>query len=315
MKNRDQYSCTSNVVKLLKHTSKLGLLQKGVVSPIMVHMIPTHKCQLNCIHCCFRNRQDKLADMPFDVWRTGIDSFIQIGVKAYEFTGGGDPLLWPYLEEAIDYLHHRRRSIGLITNGLGYVGNIGFLDWVRISLNTLDYTDLDMDKFLDACVPITFCYIWNPLSDKHIDGIITFANHYKRICRIAPDCIQPLSDIEKDISHIKERLKEFPDNKYVFLSDFNINTARKGNNCRIHMIKPCFYLDGWVYACPSAELAIENNKCVQESTRICKYDEILQYYSKSAFKTYNFTCSYCKYVQQQEFLEDLLMDTDFNDFA
>lgn len=315
MLDRDKYSCTSNVVKLLKHTTKLGLLQKGIISPVMVHIIPTHRCQLNCVHCCFRNRKNKLADMSFEVFCKGIDDFVNLGVGAFEFTGGGDPLLWPHLDEAIRHLKYKRRNIGLITNGLVHRSSLVLLDWIRISLNTLDYVDLDITKFLDDRIPITFCYIWNSYSDDNISKIVEYANGHRIVCRVAPDCIQPLDKIEADISHIKVRLSEFKDNRYVFLSDFNINTVRKDNKCRIHMIKPCFYLDGWVYACPSAELAMENDKQVQESTRICKHDDILRFYSKNASKSYDFPCSYCKYVQQQEFLEILLTETDFNEFC
>lgn len=326
MDENEQYSCTSNTVKLLKHLTVLSNLQNGIISPIMVHIIPTHKCQLKCVHCCFRNRKDKLADMELDVFIQGIQAFIELGVNAFEFTGGGDPLLWEHMNIASKYLYVRGKHCGLITNGLA-LNELMFpeyFDWVRVSLNTLDYIfkDYEIKAFTDKVrslkekTEVSFCYIWNEFSDRNIEKIIAFSNEMNIVCRIAPDCIQPLHKIEEDIKHIRSKLEFFSNNKKTFLSDFNIDLVRKNNHCRIHMIKPCFYLDGWVYACPSAELAVENDRQVQEKARICHYTDIAEYYiSGRANRYYELNCSYCKYVKQQEFLEDLLMETFFNDFA
>ena len=100
------------------------------------------------------------------------------------------------------------------------------------------------------------------------------------------------------------------------MSDFNVDTHRRNNNCYIHMIKPCFYVDGYVYACPSAELALENDRQIAPHARICHFSEIEEYYkSDAAAKPNHLACSYCKYNKQQELLEDLLTETDFNEFA
>ena len=166
MKDQDKYSCTSNTVKLLKHLDKLKSIQEGKIIPIMAHIIPTHKCQLKCVHCCFRNRKDKLADMSWEVWETGITQFLDIGVKAYEFTGGGDPMLWSHINEASRFLKNNGAHIGLITNGLAVkdLDDPLLFDWIRVSLNTLDYS-LDLDFAIDFLkkwgANVSFCYIWN----------------------------------------------------------------------------------------------------------------------------------------------------------
>jgi len=312
------HSYTSNTVKLLKHIDKLKSIQNGYISPIMVHMIPTHKCQLNCVHCCFKNRKDKDAEMPLDQWKEALDQIRKLGTSAIEFTGGGDPTMWTHINDAVEYAATYGFRMGLITNGLGpyKVYDWSKFDWVRVSLNSLDYNrKIDLRPLLDE-THVSFCYIWNELSDKKIKEVIDFANEYEIVCRLAPDCITTLDNIQKQLDHIREVLKNFPDNKYVFLSDFNIDLYRRNNDCRIHMIKPCLYLDGYLYACPSAELAMENDKQISTKTRICKYDEIYDYYrSEEAQKAKSFDCSYCKYVKQQELLEDLLTETTFNEFA
>jgi MoaA/NifB/PqqE/SkfB family radical SAM enzyme len=328
MKDGDKYSCTSNVVKLLKHLGTLKEIQEGRPTPIMVHMIPTHKCQLKCVHCCFRNRKDKLADMEWKVWLEGMHQFIDLGTKAFEFTGGGDPLLWPHINDAIDFIWMSTEKLhaGLITNGLALrdLKHPEYLDWIRVSLNTLDYIiddgleplfEKNIRNIMEA-TSVSFCYIWNKFSDNNIGKVVEFSNRLGIVCRMAPDCIQTPQQIEAEVEHIAFSLQPFKDNEKVFLSDFNVKTVRKNNHCYIHTLKPCFYLDGWIYACPSAELAIENNRQVADSVRVCTYDQIFNYYtSEKAIKHKEFDCSYCKYVEQNELIEALLMPTDFNDFA
>ena len=313
----NKYSVTSNTVKLLKHLDTLKGLQEGKVSPIMVHFLPTHRCQLDCIHCCFKNRKDKKADIPFEWFWEAFKQFLKLGTTSWELSGGGEPTLWPDINKAMECFHDMGCHVGIITNGLGgdKVRHWEWFDWVRVSLNTLDYKDdLDLGYLKDT--RISFCYIWNEHSRKRFPRVAEFAKQHKTICRVAPDCIVSTWHIEKQISAIRETLLNYEDNRYIFLSDFNVQIARRNHDCRIHMIKPCFYVDGWVYSCPSAELAVENDKQIQPKTRVCRYDEIYEWYtSPEAMKSRILDCSYCKYAKTQEFLEDLLTETEFNEFA
>jgi len=314
---RKDLSVTSNIAKLLKHLNTLEKLQHGKVTPIMVHAMLTHRCQLNCVHCCFKNRQNKKADIKLEVFIEAMRWFRELGTKSIELTGGGDPVLYPQVNTVLRYLKQNKWHIGVITNGLGgsLVDHWEWFDWVRVSLNTLDYQD-DLELGYLNGIPTSFCYIWNENSPKRIGRVIDYANEKQTICRLAPDCIMPTWLIEKQLDSIRETMSRYPDNEYVFLSDFNIQTKRKNHNCYIHMIKPCFYIDGWVYSCPSAELAYENDKQIQNKTRICRYDKIYEFYtSDKAIQHKSHDCSYCKYVDQQELLEALLAETEFNEFA
>jgi MoaA/NifB/PqqE/SkfB family radical SAM enzyme len=285
----------------------------------MVHIIPTHRCQLSCVHCCFKNKKDKTADMPWAMFEMAMSQFSYLGTRALEFTGGGDPALWPYINEAVEWGHKNGFAMGIITNGLGddKIKDWSKFKWVRVSLNTLEYRDLDLSH-LHGC-HISFCYIWHENSAEFLHHIVQFSNDHQIVCRMAPDCIQPLEGIEKTLEVMKGSLAAYEvyhENKYVFVSDFNVETVRSSNSCYIHMIKPCLYLDGWVYACPSAELAVENDRQVQEKTRICTYDHVASFYrSPEAIQPREYDCSFCKYVAQQDLLDALLLSTDFNEFA
>ena len=62
----NKYSITSNRVKLFKHLKKLQVIQRGIQAPILLHLSLTNKCDSNCIHCCFSEREKNLS-LPFDL--------------------------------------------------------------------------------------------------------------------------------------------------------------------------------------------------------------------------------------------------------
>lgn len=275
---------------------------------------------MKCIHCCFKNRKDKNLSMPLEMYKSGMSQFHKLGTRAVEITGGGDPTLYEYINEILEFLHSLSFHIGVNTNGLEAkrVDLWKLCDWVRISMNVFDYyEDIDISHIRNSGTKISTCYIWNQLSTFEIlEKVVRWSNENKIPCRIAPDCIIPLEKIDMSLETIFEMLNQFKNNEYVFLSDFNISTTRHNQNCFVHMIKPCFYTDGNVYACPSAELAYEHDSQIQAKTKICSWENILDFYTSSeATKPKTIDCSYCKYAKQQILLEETLMETTFNDFA
>ena len=323
----DAFSHTSNTVKLLKHLNKLKDLQQGCTpSPIMVHTMPTHRCQLQCDHCCFKNREDFQLDVDPFVYMLGVTQFWMLGTRALELTGGGEPTLYPHLGRCLDYFFKLGMKVGLITNGLS-LDRISYylpkLSWVRVSLNTLDYKEPNalrtaMNLLIGAKTHFSFCYIWNKNSSHRFDAVADFVQTYKAACRISPDCIQSLDAIEAEMAMIADQLNEprYKNNDYLFLSNFNTTLTRRNDHCYIHLIKPALYTDGFVYPCPSAELAIENNKSINSNFALCHASEVYTHYLSQNFKKCLFhDCSYCKYSLQQDLLEDLLTRTEFNEFA
>ena len=309
-----EYSVTSNTVKLLKHLENLDLLQRGIVQPIMVHVMPTHRCQLNCVHCCFKNRKNLKLDMDFGLLKNSLDQFYDLRVRAIELTGGGEPVLYPYISDFLEYA--KKFHVGLITNGLNIeriAEYLADLSWVRLSLNPIDYgwNLMPAMKVLRASnVPVSFCYIWNQFSPKKIKEVGQFAEYHNIICRVSPDCINLSQTITTQSWEIEHYILNM---KYLFGVKHKIR--RKNNDCRIWMIKPALYTDGYIYPCPSAELAWENNYQINEKLRICHGSEVEKFYISSEPHKLECDCSFCKYAEQQEFLENLLMETDFNEFA
>ena len=139
--------------------------------------------------------------------------------------------------------------------------------------------------------------------------------------RIAFNAIKDVNEVKKDIEKIRAALQEYEINndtklKYAFLSDFNFKGERRNDNCYMHMVKPFLFTDGHIYACPSAELSLENNyNYVPESQfMVCDIDGIEEFYSKPP-TTRKHACNFCKYAMQNELIDDILTKTEHNEFA
>ena len=90
--------------KLVHHLDHLKKMQAGeIVGAIHLSVFPTNFCQLNCPYCCFGKTERTDEELSIIDFKTAIDSLLPVGLKAVEFSGGGDPLLWHYFSEAVTY--------------------------------------------------------------------------------------------------------------------------------------------------------------------------------------------------------------------
>lgn len=318
----NKFSITSNQVKLLKHMDSLQRIQNGKHSPVLLHLSITNRCNQNCIHCCFAGR-DKTLELDYIDIISAINKFRQFGLKSVELTGGGEPTKHRRINEVIDFINSTGLKLGMNTNALeiDHVYYWERFEWVRVALNYLDYcNDEDLIKFKDnikelmSKTKVTACYIVpQQFGVKNLKKVIKFANELKVYTRIAPDCIQDPKDIRHSIDNIKRVIDIEKDNIYTFCSDFNVYLY-ENEVCMIHFIKPFLYTDGYVYCCPSSELAVENSRTMNHNLRVCHMDDILKYYN-GPLHTFEHKCSYCKYALQNNLLYSLITETENNFFV
>lgn len=335
-------SVTSNHVKLLKHLDKLQIIQQGgVASPVMFHMSPCNPCNLTCTFCCFANRAMK--DMlTVDQMKKAIDSFRALGTKGLEFTGGGEPTLHPHLDEVVRYAHDAGLTIGICTNGsrLERVKTWNLFSWVRLGMYGWDEGyKYKLDVLREAGVKISGAYIWNlhfeTSENPNITGkwkttvgkkkstnfqkeenfykMLEFVEREKIPTRIAFNVIKDQEIVKRDLETIRKLISDM-DLKYAFLSDFNYKSERRNDHCYMHLVKPFVFTDGNVYVCPCAEFAPENNYDVNSEFKLCDIDGILDFY-KTAARRRHHACSFCKFAAQNELVDDILVETEDNDFA
>jgi MoaA/NifB/PqqE/SkfB family radical SAM enzyme len=106
--------------KLLAAHRKLRefrMLVKGLVStrhPLLVHIIPTRRCNLACTYC--NEFDDFSKPVPLEEMFRRIDRLGKMGTAIVTISGG-EPLLHPELDAVIGRIRHNGIMAGMITNG------------------------------------------------------------------------------------------------------------------------------------------------------------------------------------------------------
>lgn len=140
---KDEYS----PYKVVHHLDKLEELRQGrQIAPVQIHLVPTNRCNQNCVFCAYR-----LPDYPSakDFQTTDqipsaklleiIDSCRELGVRAIQYTGGGEPLAHPAIADAFRRTLDHGLDLALVSNGQALNDELLELltdvAWVRISVD------------------------------------------------------------------------------------------------------------------------------------------------------------------------------------
>lgn len=140
-----------SALKFLRFDDRLQALAEGrIVAPVHVRVKPTNLCNHNCWYCAYRT--DDLAlgsemlekdSIPAEKMHALAHEFIEIGVKAVTFSGGGEPLLYKPLPEIIEVLAQGGIRVAALSNGSNLKGRMAdafaqYGTWIRISLDAWD---------------------------------------------------------------------------------------------------------------------------------------------------------------------------------
>jgi sulfatase maturation enzyme AslB (radical SAM superfamily) len=108
-----------------------------------VYLRVTNRCNKNCDFCFYKNDPKQIGDMPISLLKSLIEKELEncpVNSRLYvEFTGG-EPTLYKYLKESLEYLaKDKRLSITVETNcsTLDTSEFIDILDIFRIKDNYL----------------------------------------------------------------------------------------------------------------------------------------------------------------------------------
>lgn len=131
-------------LKIFEHMDSLQKVKRGErIAPIYVRIKPTNRCNQNCYYCHYKNPYLQLDqyrpedEIPREKMLEIVQDFQGIGVKAVTFSGGGEPLLYPYIEETMQAVLDAGIDLSIITNGSLLIGRkaelLSHAKWVRIS--------------------------------------------------------------------------------------------------------------------------------------------------------------------------------------
>ncbi len=149
------------------------------VAPLHVRIKPTNVCNHGCYFCAYRRDDLSLGSsmevrdrLPREKMREIVDDLIAMDVKAVTFSGGGEPLIYPFLGETLERLADAGIKIGILTNGTQLRGKLAdtvarTTAWVRISIDGWDgpsyaqNRNVPEDSFAQVLANMAaFCAAW-----------------------------------------------------------------------------------------------------------------------------------------------------------
>jgi len=136
------------VNKLAYHPDVIRKLRAGDNNTLLqVHLMPQNLCNQSCNFCSYRmsdNKNAMLFDeskmLPIEVISELIGHFKELGVRAIEVTGGGEPLAHKNKYEMFEMLFDAGFDVGLVTNGTLVTDRLAELlapnlTWMRVSID------------------------------------------------------------------------------------------------------------------------------------------------------------------------------------
>ena len=118
--------------------------------PLLVHLIPTRRCNLTCTYC--NEFDDFSAPVPTEEMFGRIDRLAEFGTSVITISGG-EPLLHPELDAIIGRIRRHGILCGIITNGYLLTAerierlNRAGLEFLQISIDNLQPDDVSKKSF------------------------------------------------------------------------------------------------------------------------------------------------------------------------
>ena len=165
-------------LKFFRFREQLEALENGhVAPPVHVRIKPMNPCNHDCWYCAYHDENLQLGNlmnykdkMPREKLMEIIDDIAEMGGRAVTFSGGGEPLIYPHIAEAVNKLGHHGIKVATLTNGSHLHGEIAEAfakhgTWIRISIdgwNAESYSKIRNVKIMEF--------------DKVLNNIKGFAN-------------------------------------------------------------------------------------------------------------------------------------------
>jgi len=305
-------------LKIFRHKEKLDAIGRGEVTPpLYVRIKPTNACNHHCYYCSYGNpeevkqhvselraRFNPKDQIAWEIMAALIKDLGEMTVRAVTFSGGGEPLLYPYIEEAMRLVLESGIDLSVITNGSlldeGRADILKEAKWVRISMDSCrrerygEIRKVKQEMFDKIAANIShFSRIKNPDCELGINFVITpknadeiydmavFArdlgvNHIKMCAVIDPDMESVHGPIKGQVLEGIERTRALQEEHFKVISKYEDDLAlnavfeRTYRRCPIQQIIPVVAADAKVYVChdkayvPGGELGSLKEKSFQE---------------------------------------------------
>jgi len=134
--------------KLVHHQKIIeDLKQVKQVVPIQVQIVPSNVCNQKCLFCAYRMKEylsnetfDERQILSFDKIIEILDDCKEMGVKAVQYTGGGEPLIHLRIKDIFKHTFQNKLELALVSNGMSLDEELcdllGDASWIRISVDS-----------------------------------------------------------------------------------------------------------------------------------------------------------------------------------
>lgn len=156
-------------LKIFAHSQVLNDIGEGKrVAPVYIRIKPTNYCNHKCYYCSYadsalglRDSVNKQDQIPWEKMKEIIIDIADMGVKAVTFSGGGEPLVYPYIVETMQKVLEAGIDLSVITNGQNLKGEraevLKNAKWVRVSFDAANaetyakVRQLPSEAFCEVC--------------------------------------------------------------------------------------------------------------------------------------------------------------------
>lgn len=301
------------VHKLLRHPEHLAKIKQGVlVAPLHVSLWPTVNCQLNCQYCCCKNMKTLGNELTWEQFTVAIDTLSKYGTKAIEYSGGGEPLLWPYFEKSVDYAFSKGLKLSLITNGLLLneisTETLKKFSWIRVSVQSPAHMKSISYKRIPTQVSCSYI-IGNNVDPSVLDKFHAVAKQENIILRVA---IERPADEGRE-AEICDTLLYHELRDYLFFSDKESGTPL---GCYMAWVRAAIDWRGNFLPCPSIQLNEETKGFIPDDFILCRVEDLETWLFYNTPSDLGFKCKFCNCGKENnDFIHNLLKDEPDDEFV
>ena len=120
--------------KLFWHGDRMQQwLTTGRTNPVLAEIAVTGYCNARCPWCFFRDKSDS-ERIDTEVMLYTIPRLKLIGLKAINWTGGGEPTVHPDFDKFVEAAANHGLKQGIFSNGYKEIPHQDKFEWIRISL-------------------------------------------------------------------------------------------------------------------------------------------------------------------------------------
>lgn len=327
---------TSTGDKFLLHKESIDSYKRGEGRTIIsTHISPEGICNLKCPYCSVAYRT-VFNRINIEVIEKYVSILKERGLKAAILTGGGEPTLYPQINELVEFLHDESGlELALITNGtmLDRISpqNRHKFEWLRVSVNIFNDWEKKInipEEFVDSDTVIGFSYIYtsehnftgNTIDHKEIlSKIIKLMDKFNaRYLRILPNCLIKGNKFNYQHEAIDKLISSFNDSRIFHqlkthkIPDFGICYQSYFRPYLSEERNPWDGEPGCVFPCDSVVLNSSVKKFV-EKYALCEPARIGYYLDRNIKASFDprIDCHGCVFTSNNRLLADLI-ESDLN---